>query len=190
MSTGATSSIYGDITKVETTGASDETARQDKLSEKGVAASHKMMETDLGRVNKYKTTINKVAGANQIDPAIIGAIMSRESRGGNVLENGWGDHGNGFGLMQVDKRYHKVAGAWDSEEHISQATQILTGMIKEIEKKFPNWSKEQQLKGGISAYNAGTGNVQTYANMDGGTTGNDYANDVVARAQYLKKHGY
>ncbi|GCB69881.1 hypothetical protein scyTo_0008466, partial [Scyliorhinus torazame] len=95
-----TSSIYGDITKVETTGASDVTARQDKLSEIGVAASHKMMETDLGRLNKYKTTINKVAGANKIDPAIIGAIMSRESHGGNVLENGWGDHGNGFGLMQ------------------------------------------------------------------------------------------
>nr|BDH78621.1 G-type lysozyme C-terminal like protein [Triakis scyllium] len=116
--------------------------------------------------------------------------MSRESRGGNVLENGRGDHGNGFGLMQVDKRHHKIVGAWDSKEHITQATQILIGMIQGIAKKFPNWSKEQQLKGGISAYNAGPGNVQTYEKMDVGTTGNDYANDTVARAQWLKMHGY
>ncbi|XP_078067904.1 lysozyme g-like 1 isoform X2 [Mustelus asterias] len=184
------SSFYGDITNVETTGASAMTAKQDKLSERGVAASHRLMETDLGRLNKYKTLINNVARANQIDPAIIGAIMSRESRCGNVLENGWGDHGNGFGLMQVDKRHHRIVGAWDSEEHITQATQILIGMIQEIAKRFPAWSKEQQLKGGISAYNAGPGNVQTYERMDIGTTGNDYANDTVARAQWLKMHWY
>ncbi|XP_078403805.1 lysozyme g-like 1 [Cetorhinus maximus] len=184
------SSIYGDITKVETTGASGQTANQDKLTEKGIDASHKLMATDLERVNKYKALINKVATANRVDPAIIGAIMSRESRGGNVLINGWGDHGNGFGLMQVDKRHHNIVGAWDSEEHLSQGTQILTGMIKSIAKKFPGWSKEQQLKGGISAYNAGPRNVQTYSRVDIGTTGNDYANDVVARAQWLKKHGY
>ncbi|XP_067903218.1 lysozyme g-like [Heterodontus francisci] len=183
-------SIYGDITKVETTGASEATAKQDNLTFKGVAASHKMMETDLERVNKYKILINKVASANQIDPAIIGAIISRESRGGNALENGWGDHGNGFGLMQVDKRYHNIVGAWNSEEHLEQGTQILTDMIKTIANKFPGWTKEQQLKGGISAYNAGPKNVQTYDRMDIGTTGNDYANDVVARAQWLKNNGY
>nr|BDH78620.1 G-type lysozyme N-terminal like protein [Triakis scyllium] len=53
------SSFYGDITKIDTTGASAMTAKQDKLSEIGVAASHKLMETDLERVNKYKTLINK-----------------------------------------------------------------------------------------------------------------------------------
>ncbi|XP_041051455.1 lysozyme g-like 1 [Carcharodon carcharias] len=184
------SSIYGDITKIETTGASEITAKQDKLTEKGVDTSHKMMATDLERVNKYKALINKVATANEVDPAIIGAIISRESRGGNVLINGWDKHGNGFGLMQVDRRYHDVVGAWDSEEHLSQGTQILTGMIKGIAKTFREWSKEQQLKGGISAYNAGTKNVQTYSRMDIGTTGDDYANDVVARAQWLKEHGY
>ncbi|XP_067853408.1 lysozyme g-like 1 isoform X2 [Heptranchias perlo] len=156
----------------------------------GVAASHKLMETDLQRVNKYETSINRVACANQIDPTIIKAIMSRETRGGNTLVNGWGDNGNGFGLMQVDKRYHEPVGTWNSEEHLTQGTRILTDMIKSIEKKFPTWTKEQQLKGGISAYNAGPSNVQTYARMDIGTTGNDYANDVVARAQWLKNNGY
>ncbi|XP_069749592.1 lysozyme g-like 1 isoform X2 [Narcine bancroftii] len=156
----------------------------------GVKASHEMIETDLQRVNKYKALIKEVAAAYQIDPAIIGAIMSRESRAGNTLKDGWGDDGNGFGLMQVDKNYHTIVGTWNSKEHVMQATQILIDMINNIAKKFPDWTKEQQLKGGISAYNAGTSNVRTYAGMDIGTTGNDYANDVVARAQRLKKHGY
>ncbi|XP_043561105.1 lysozyme g-like 1 [Chiloscyllium plagiosum] len=190
MCTVTDTSIYGDITKVDTTGASEETAKQDKLSVTGVAASHKMMSMDFNRVNKYKILINKVACANQIDPAIIGAIISRESRGGNALINGWGDNGNALGLMQVDKNYHTVVGDWDSVEHLQQGTEILTGMIKSIAAKFPTWTKEQQLKGGISAYNAGTINVRTYSSMDIGTTGNDYANDVTARAQWLKNNGY
>ncbi|XP_060687990.1 lysozyme g-like [Hemiscyllium ocellatum] len=190
MCTVIDTSIYGDITKVDTTSASDKTAKQDKLSVTGVAASHKMMSMDLNRVNKYKTLIDKVACAKQIDPAIIGAIISRESRGGNALVNGWGDNENGFGLMQVDKRWHRIVGEWDSVEHLQQATEILIGMIKLIATKFPTWTKEQQLKGGISAYNAGTRNVHTYERMDIGTTGDDYANDVTARAQWLKNNGY
>ncbi|KAJ8338587.1 hypothetical protein SKAU_G00375530 [Synaphobranchus kaupii] len=183
---------YGDITKVETTGASEKTAKQDGLTAKGVEASKKLAETDLNRMNKYKDIISKVAQAQHIDPAIIAGIISRESRAGapGLLKNGWGDKGNGFGLMQVDKRYHTPVGAWDSEEHISQSTEILTGFIKKIQKKFPSWSKEQQLKGGISAYNGGEKNVRTYEGMDKGTTGNDYANDAVARAQWFKKHGF
>lgn len=46
------------------------------------------------------------------------------------------------------------------------------------------------ISGGISAYNAGTRNVQTYEGMDVGTTHDDYANDVVARAKFFQRHGY
>ena len=38
--------------------------------------------------------------------------------------------------------------------------------------------------GGIAAYNMGDGNVHSYENVDGSTTGGDYSNDVVARAQW------
>uniref|UniRef100_A0A8C4YPZ3 Lysozyme g n=1 Tax=Gopherus evgoodei TaxID=1825980 RepID=A0A8C4YPZ3_9SAUR len=75
-------------------------------------------------------------------------------------------------------------------DHLLDATQILIDMIKGIQKKFPRWTKEQQLKGGISAYNGGLGNVRSYENMDKGTPGNDYANDVVARAKFYKRNGY
>ncbi|KAI4893763.1 hypothetical protein NFI96_033958, partial [Prochilodus magdalenae] len=183
-------SVFGDLTKIATTGASEKTARQDKLTVKGVEASHKLAENDLKKMDQYKNIIIKVGKAKQMDAAVIAGIISRESRAGAVLTNGWGDHGNGFGLMQVDKRHHTPKGAWNSEEHVTQGTDILIDFIKQIQRKFPTWPKEHQFKGGISAYNAGVGNVRTYERMDIGTTGDDYSNDVVARAQWYKRHGY
>ncbi|MCI4379720.1 hypothetical protein PGIGA_G00231440 [Pangasianodon gigas] len=182
--------IFGDVTKIDTTGASEKTAKQDKLTIKGVDASYKLAEHDLRKMEQYKNIITKVGRAKQMDPAVIAGIISRESRAGAILVNGWGDHGNGFGLMQVDKRHHTPKGAWNSEEHVTQGTEILIQSIKDIQKKFPSWPKEHQFKGGISAYNAGPGNVRSYERMDIGTPGDDYANDVVARAQWFKRNGY
>ncbi|XP_066571064.1 lysozyme g-like 1 isoform X2 [Amia ocellicauda] len=182
--------IYGDVMKIDTTGASEKTAAQDKLTVKGLDASYKLAENDLARMNKYKQIIINVGKSKQMDPAVISAIISRESRAGAALKDGLGDHGNGFGLMQVDKRYHTTVGLWDSEAHVAQGTQILIDFINKIKTKFPNWPKEHWFKGGISAYNAGDKNVQTYERMDVGTTGGDYANDVVARAQWFKKNGF
>lgn len=55
-------------------------------------------------MEKYKSLIIKVGKAKQMEPAVIAAIISRESRAGAVLKDGWGDRGNGFGLMQVGMR--------------------------------------------------------------------------------------
>ncbi|XP_032418901.1 lysozyme g-like isoform X1 [Xiphophorus hellerii] len=181
---------YGDINRVEASGASEKTSQQDRLGYFGVRASETMAQTDSGRMNKYKSKINRVGSQSGIDPALIAAIISRESRAGNVLHDGWGDHGNAWGLMQVDIRHHHKEGDWDSEEHLRQATGILVHFIKRIQNKFPNWSKEQQLKGGIAAYNMGDGNVHSYENVDEKTTGKDYSNDVVARAKWYKRNGF
>ncbi|XP_061586082.1 lysozyme g-like isoform X3 [Cololabis saira] len=180
---------YGDIRRVQTSGASERTARQDRLSA-GVSASQQMARTDSGRMARYKTIIQGVGSRLNIDPALIAGIISRESRAGNVLQNGWGDHGNGWGLMQVDKNHHIKRGAWNSEEHLTQATEILVYFIKRIQRKFPTWTKEQQLKGGIASYNTGDGRVTSYQSVDSRTTGQDYSNDVVARAQWYKNNGY
>ncbi|EMP27175.1 Lysozyme g, partial [Chelonia mydas] len=181
---------FGDINKVDTTGASCRTARAEGLRYCGVPASAKIAKRDLRSMKKYKTIIKSAGRKRCVDPAVIAGIISRESHAGKALKHGWGDRGNGFGLMQVDKRYHRLVGKWNSKTHVLQGTDILVGMIKRIQKKFPRWTKEQQLKGGISAYNAGTRNVRTYSKMDIGTTGNDYANDVVARAKFYKRNGY
>ncbi|XP_060918623.1 lysozyme g-like [Labrus mixtus] len=186
---------YGDIMRVQTTGASQQTANQDNLGYSGVRASHTMAQTDAGRMEEFRSKINRVGAQKGIPPALIAAIISRESRAGNAIKNtgGWGDHGNGWGLMQVDVNPngggHTPEGAWDSEEHLRQATGILVHFIGRISKKFSDWSPEQKLKGGIAAYNMGDGNVHSYENVDGHTTGRDYSNDVVARAQWYRNHG-
>ncbi|KGL91749.1 Lysozyme g, partial [Charadrius vociferus] len=181
---------YGNILNVDTTGASEATAKPEGLSYAGVTASETIARKDLRNMEKYRDKITKVGNSKCIDPAVIAGIISRESHAGTVLKDGWGDHGNGFGLMQVDKRYHNTVGSWDSEEHLAQGAEILCDMVTAMEKKFPTWTKEQQLKAAISAYNAGPKNVQTYNRMDIGTTHNDYANDVVARAKFYKRNGY
>ncbi|NWH58382.1 LYG protein, partial [Geococcyx californianus] len=181
---------YGSVSNIETSGASCKTAKAERLSYCNVRASEKIAERDLEAMNRYKTLIKKVGEKLCIEPALIAGIISRESHAGKVLKNGWGDNGNGFGLMQVDKRSHTPRGQWNSEEHLTQGTTILIEMIKRIQKKFPRWTRDKQLKGGISAYNAGDRNVRSYDRMDIGTTNDDYSNDVVARAQYYKQHGY
>lgn len=67
----------------------------------GVQASRKIAERDLGNMNRYKILIKRVGEALCIEPAVIAGIISRESHAGTILKNGWGDNGNGFGLMQV-----------------------------------------------------------------------------------------
>ncbi|KAJ8393669.1 hypothetical protein AAFF_G00058880 [Aldrovandia affinis] len=184
---------YGDVTRIQTTGASAVTAKQDDSTAlPGVEASYQLAATDLDRMNGYKGLITRVGRAQEVDPAVIAGIVSRESRAGapGLLKDGWGDHGNAFGLMQVDKNYHTPEGGWDSEQHLTQATGILIHFIGKIQNKFPSWTKEQQFKGGIAAYNMGDGNVHSYEEVDSHTTGRDYANDVVARAQYYKRNGF
>ncbi|XP_029460641.1 lysozyme g-like isoform X2 [Rhinatrema bivittatum] len=188
FSTGA--GCFGNVMNVPTTGASRRTASQDKLKFSGVKASEHMAAYDLKNMNKYKLKIESVARKLCMDAAVIAGIISRESRAGAVLRNGWGDNGNAFGLMQIDKRWHKPRGTWNSGENIMQGTEICISMIKQIKKKFPSWSMTEQLKGGIAAYNAGPGNIKSFHEVDARTTGQDYSNDVIARAKYFKAKGY
>jgi hypothetical protein len=77
---------------IKPTGASADTAKQDKLKVTGVAASEAMAETDRARVMEFKKTFEMVACDTGLPPALLAAIASRESRGGNILtSDGWGD---------------------------------------------------------------------------------------------------
>ena len=47
-----------------------------------------------------------------------------------------------------------------------KATDILIDTINCVARNHQSWELEQKTKGGISGYNAGCGNVQTYDGMD------------------------
>uniref|UniRef100_A0A8C7G2W0 Uncharacterized protein n=1 Tax=Oncorhynchus kisutch TaxID=8019 RepID=A0A8C7G2W0_ONCKI len=115
---------YGDIMKVETSGASWRTAKADGGNDE---------EHDRAAMDKYKRLIMKVAKRNEVDPAVICGIISRESRAGTGLDkHGRGDNGKAFGLMQT----YYCCGEWNSEEHLQQGTEILIEFIKIIQEKF------------------------------------------------------
>lgn len=173
------------LSRLQTSGASAGTAKQDRLPAGGVSASHQMAKNDLERVKKYKEHFIAVGKKYGLPPALLAAIASRETRGGNLLKNGWGDRGNGFGLMQIDRRYHTPSGGPLSREHIDQATDILSESVQGVRAKFPRWSPEQQLRGGVAAYNCGVSRVIGPEVMDNKTTGHDYSSDTWARAQFL-----
>ncbi|KAM9363663.1 lysozyme g-like [Symphorus nematophorus] len=153
-------------------------------------------------MEKCRFKIKTVGQKYGIDPALIAAIISRESRAGNALDNGWGDGGNAWGLMQVDiyKSGHTAVGAWDREEHLDQATGILSaekqlkGLLKDQHSSalfilcFTLFSSLFVSARGIAAYNMGSKNVHSYGTVDAETTGQDYSNDVVARAQWYKRN--
>lgn len=69
-------------------------------------------------MNQYKTLIKKVGEKLCVEPALIAGIISRESHAGTILKNGWGDNGNGFGLMQV---FADTPLKHDKNQHINKS---------------------------------------------------------------------
>ncbi|HYY94134.1 MAG TPA: hypothetical protein VE713_06410 [Pyrinomonadaceae bacterium] len=173
-------------------GASDGTARQDKLPQQGihgVAASEAMAKTDRNRVIQHKEKF--IAAGRQFDlpPALLAAIASRETRGGALLDkNGLGDHGHGFGLMQVDVTKNPFVerdGGPAGQPHINQATKILHDKLVAVRNKFTQLSPVEQLQTAVSRYNGG--HALPAPDSDQGTTGGDYMNDVWARARFYAR---
>ena len=121
---------------------------------------------------------------------ILLGIFDRESNHGRSLDNnGYGDAGNGFGVGQVDSRYHTQAGKPDpyALEHMKQCCEIFTDYLRQIEQKHSGWADKYVLKGATVAYNSGVSNVVTISGMDKGTTGSDYGADTCCRMQLWKQ---
>ncbi|NWV76859.1 LYG protein, partial [Dasyornis broadbenti] len=149
----------------------------------GYAMIRRTAEADLVRLRRYEIPIKRVARNLCLDPALIGAIMSQESRVGLLLDNGWDQGRQKYGLMQISRQQLQPYVAWDSEEHINQCSNILVLSINEVRARHPTWTWDRQLRGGISVYNAGVNTVQSYDKMDIGKTHN-YANNVDVRARF------
>lgn len=156
------------LPNVPTMGASAATASQDGFPP-GIAASEAMAQRDLARIKPITNALLVAAGRFGVPAALLAALSSRESRAEAALDaNGWGDHGNGFGILQVDKNAHTILGNESprSQAHIEQATGILTANSDAVQAAHPNWDDVYILKGAVAAYNFGASNVKTIDGMD------------------------
>ncbi|KFU97084.1 Lysozyme g, partial [Pterocles gutturalis] len=149
----------------------------------GLATVQRTAEADIVRLRKYEIPIKRVARNLCLDPALIAAIISQESRVGLLLDNGWDQGRHKYGLMQLGGQQHHPFGVWDSEEHINQCSSVLVLAINEVRVRHPNWTWDQQLRGGICTYRAKMGNLQVYEE-DPCDRDNYYVNSVIRRAQY------
>ncbi|KAH9495900.1 hypothetical protein Btru_015378 [Bulinus truncatus] len=67
----------------------------------GVAASNSIVQHDLPALNAHKNCYDASADRNCIQASVIAALASRESNGGSALQNGYGDGGKAWGILQV-----------------------------------------------------------------------------------------
>ncbi|NUP04921.1 MAG: type VI secretion system tip protein VgrG [Polyangiaceae bacterium] len=147
---------------------------------------------------KYMPLAIKLGKKYDLPPALILAWMSRESGLGLYLRpDGYSKFdGYGYGLLQVDRRYHKPTGDPFGAPSCEQAIgDVFAGMLRGVKQRHPGWTREEQIVGALVDYNSGPGNAQTrpnsqagWAAMDGGTADDDYSRDVWARAEWFAKH--
>jgi len=159
---------------------------------------------DLPFIDKYRDLIISIADSYEFDPALIAAIMSRESGGGRHLGKGscpplTGDRGHGRGLMQIDDRYHKafisIPDLWKQPSaNISYGCHILKENLIHFIDKYSGESLAANLRAATAAYNTGTVRVGRAIDLgkdpDAYTTGRDYSADVFERASLLRAKGY
>ncbi|MBZ3885415.1 Lysozyme g-like protein 1, partial [Sciurus carolinensis] len=179
---------YGNIRTLDTPGASCGVGRRHGLNYCGVRASERLAEIDMPYLVRYQPIMRTVGQRYCVDPAVIAGVLSRQSQGGNFLVNvgnagNVGNMGDGVRVVQDSNLYAPTS--WITESQVSQITEVLITRIKEIQTRFPTWTPDQYLRGGLCAYSGGPGYVRSNQDL-----GCDFCNDVLARAKYLKRHGF
>lgn len=158
--------------------------------------------TDAEKVTPWvaaiKGAIREVGGGE--DPYLFAALMLRESGAGLAPGYepksdpcGWGDQGYGYGLFQIDKRFHQqfiesegAKTAW------GQATYALR-LLKSNRRLLRVLCHVPDLleRATYAAYNCGAGRVlralRFNKNPDDYTTGKDYAAWIWKRADALRR---
>ncbi|MEE2904178.1 MAG: hypothetical protein VYC39_17760, partial [Myxococcota bacterium] len=132
---------------------------------------------DLPRIQNLSTTIGRIAKHYDIPPSILAGIVSRETRGRNVI----GDNGHGHGLAQVDSgSFGPWARNWRAsgmplEEGLRKGAEIFANKREYLRNRFPQLTPNELMTATLSAYNAGEGAVgralQRGASTDSVTTG-------------------
>jgi phage baseplate assembly protein gpV len=152
----------------------------------------------IALAEQYKPLAETLGQKHGLPPAFLLGWMSQESGLGSDLDDkGFSKaDGFGFGLMQVDKRYHTPGGDPFGEGGAEQGINVLKQHLATIEKAHPAWTSEQKLAGALVEYNAGNGTASaqpldpmSWARMDAATAPDGgYSRAVFAQAQWFAQN--
>lgn len=158
---------------------------------------------DLLRLTPHLGTLEDVGLICKRDPALLAAVMLRETWAGWAPgyeppgdHNGKGDHGHGRGLFQIDDRgpfKHLIPAPgvdWPVETQAYAACEVLEDAELKLRAHFPSLPAAALEEAMLCAYNAGVDRVgrQIQQGLDPNlvTTGRDYGRNVLARRAALR----
>lgn len=155
---------------------------------------------DAERIDKLKPIILEASRLTGMRPAVIAGIISRETRGNPKFFIG--DHGHGFGPMQIDIGTRPDLCMAYQNHDISDDDMIVEGAKILLQK----WKLFMNERAAVAAYNCGEGNVRkaikrrlpvdfyTWPSSgippDGPRPPGDYSQDVFERAAYFEAIGF
>ena len=107
----------------------------------------------------------------------IGQLMAGNDQNADLRPDGYNKvDGYGYGLLQVDRRYHTPEGDAFGEGSAEQGIRVFRENLSAIEKAHPDWSREEHLAGALVAYNSGSASAaarpstpEGWAALDAGT---------------------
>ncbi len=164
----------------------------------------RIMELDLPWLEEKEALVKEVAKTFALDPAIVAAIMSRESGGGRLLGKngcppGTGDRGHGRGLMQIDDRWHhaflSIGELWKNHAaNLAYGCYLLRKNLDIVNKRRPELDANEQFHVAVAGYNCGLSRalraLRRGLPIDHYTAGGDYGSDVMQRAEWLRGRGW
>lgn len=164
------------------------------------------MRIAIDNLLRWQPIIEAEAAAAGLPGSLVAAIISRETdarekyclppQEGGAL----GDGGFGHGPMQIDKRsFPEWCAKWSKgqlslREGVKQGCAVLKQKMRSVAVLIPEMPEELRLRAAIAAYNCGEGNVRRVFraghDIDSRTAHKTYSADVLARAEFLAKHGF
>lgn len=164
---------------------------------------------DLPHLEKLRPLITELAAQHGLQPSIVAAVCSQETRGGRP-EFLIGDAGHGHGPMQLDDRSKRqdvkdacqayaatvAAGAPDHRPVMALCCAILaesyaTALRWQRTRDTPTGQRERFA---LAAYNTGPRNAEIgwekFKDCDHFTAGGAYGAHVLERARALRAHGW
>jgi soluble lytic murein transglycosylase-like protein len=150
---------------------------EDPIAEREAAAEPVIREALLNG-QEYDQIIEDCAKENDVEPALVKAVIRAESNFNRMAVSRRGARGL-MQLMPTTARHHGVKNAWDARQNIEGGVKHLRALLKRHGNNIPRV---------IAAYNAGSYPVERYRGVPPFAETRSYVARVLRfRTEYLKR---